>query len=214
MIFRFFRVLHRAAPLPATTCPNDVGEECCIAYFIASTQSAQAGRNSCSCLPRTSPHIFREFFLGFIFPLCFSFVKFRRLAERACCSELVSLHVIAKSLVGVNSKDRFLGVNEAQYLLLFSWHRTRTRHNRIKWANICSFFRDTAQRRVTIAKMASKISTVGRYTAENEPRHLSGIDPTISVFRVESLSTVDLCICPEFTALFRSTSSLVWSICE
>ena len=110
MIFRFFRVLHRAAPLPATTCTNDVVEECCIAYFIASTQSAQAGRNSCSCLPlrgRISPYIFCECL--FIFPLCFSFVKFRRLAERACCSELVSLHVIAKSLVGVNSKDRFVG---------------------------------------------------------------------------------------------------------
>ena len=70
VIFRFFRVLHRAAPLPATTCPNDVGEECCIAYVIASTQSAQAGRNSCSCLPGDSPYIFREFLVYFI--LCVS----------------------------------------------------------------------------------------------------------------------------------------------
>ena len=60
--FLFIRVLYRAAALPAATCPDDVGEECCIAYFFASTQSAQAGRNSCSCLPRTSPHIFGSFF--------------------------------------------------------------------------------------------------------------------------------------------------------
>ena len=59
---------------------------------------------------------FREFF-GLFFLLCFSFVKFRRLAERACCSELVSLHVIAKSLVGVNSKDRFVGVNSKDRFL-------------------------------------------------------------------------------------------------
>ena len=98
-------MLHRAAPLPATTCTNDVVEECCIAYFIASTQSAQAGHTVvCQGL---RPIFFVNFW--FIFPLCFSFVKFRRLAERACCSELVSLHVIAKSLVGVNSKDRFVG---------------------------------------------------------------------------------------------------------
>ena len=56
-------------------------------------------------------------YFWFIFPLCFSFVKFRRLAERACCSELVSLHVIAKSLVGVNSKDRFVGVNSKDRFL-------------------------------------------------------------------------------------------------